>query len=141
MFGYSALARSTISPSTFGELPMNMHRPPLAFSRPISNSKRSQPAMRSTGCDFAPSQRHAFTMLAPSGISASPPSNASANLLSSSAVLYECALIVLISSFPSGSAASSRFDSTSFRFFKRNSMIMIYSFSLERRLSLISLSV
>ena len=46
-------------------------------------------------------------MLAPSGISASPFSNASANAASFRAVLYEWALMVFINTLPSGKASSS----------------------------------
>ena len=73
-------------------------RAPRRFSRSISKVKRSHPAMRSCGW---------HTMLAPSGISASPFISASANSGSFSAVLYECALMVLMRSLPSGRRSSS----------------------------------
>ena len=56
---------------------------------------------------FAFSQRHAITMLAPSGISTSPFISASANSGSFSAVLYECALMVLMRSLTFGRRSSS----------------------------------
>lgn len=63
------------------------HFPPIAFSLFISNSNRFQPAIRSVGLDLAFSQRHALTILAPSGINTSPCCKASAKSLSFWAVL------------------------------------------------------
>lgn len=51
------------------------------------NSNRFQPAIRSVGLDLAFSQRHALTILAPSGINTSPCCKASAKSLSFWAVL------------------------------------------------------
>ena len=86
--------------------------------RSISKENKSHPAMRSAGCDTAFSHWHTFTMLAPSGmryltqpsplpspIGAGLGVRLSANKASRCAVLYECALMVLMSTFPAGIAA------------------------------------
>ncbi len=117
-------ARSRMRSSTFSLLPMKKHLPPVRFSRLISISNKSHPAIRSLGCDRASSHRHAMTMLAPSGMSASPRSSASAKRGSFRAVLYECALTVLMSFFPCGTASSSLIDRTSGRVFRVMCMIL-----------------
>ena len=67
-------------------------------------------------------------MLIPSGIKTSPFSNASANRLSFNAVLYECALIVLIKSFLLGSEDKSFFLSKILIFFSLSIIFLTYIF-------------
>ena len=116
-----------MSASTFSLLPIKKHFPPVWFSRFISNSKRSHPAIRSLGWDFAFSHRHAITMLAPSGISTSPFIKASAKAASFNAVLYEWALIVFMSNLPPGKVFNDTLLSRIFKSFSLNISVFYLS--------------
>lgn len=123
ILGYNRTAFTFIFLKVSSLLPRKKQVPPFRFSLSISYRNKSHPAVRSIFSCLR--SLNASTMLAPSGINASPLSKASAKAGSFNAVLYECALMVLISSLPSGNASSSLLCPRSeivfnFNMYKRN---------------------